>query len=253
MSDIKIAIWDIETNFNIVGSFSLYPESINYDNILQEWYIICGCWKILNEPETHSVSVIDDPKRFKKDHTDDYHVVKTLREMLEDVDVLVHHFGDRFDIKKLNSRLIYHKLPPLPKILTVDTVKEVKKIAAFNSNKLDYLSKHLNGEGKLPTEKGLWLKVLMGDKQAVQDMVDYCVVDVKRLEDLYLRLLPYMKSHPVVSEPDTMNCPKCNSKSTVKDGVRLRATGARYQAYKCKDCGANFSDTKTLVRPQTKL
>lgn len=253
MSDIRICVWDIETNFNIVGSFSLYPESINYENILQEWYIICGCWKFLNESETYSVSVVDDPKRFKKDHTDDFHVIKTLRDMLEDVDVLVHHFGDRFDIKKLNARIIYHDLPPLPKLLTVDTVKEVKKIAAFNSNKLDYLSKHLNGEGKIQTERGLWLKVLKGDPKAVQDMVDYCVVDVKRLEELYLRLLPYMKSHPIISTPDTCNCPKCNSEKTIKDGIRLRASGARYQTYKCKDCGANFADTKTLVKPLTKL
>lgn len=246
-------LWDIETNMNIVGSFSLYPESINYENILQEWYIITGCWKFLGESKIYSTSVLDDNKRFKKDHTDDYYVVKTLRDMLEGVDILIHHFGDKFDIKKLNSRLIFHKLKPLPKILTVDTVKEVRKIAAFNSNKLDYLGIHLNGEGKIQTEKGLWLKVLMGDQKAIKDMVTYCKGDVKRLEDLYLRLLPYMKSHPNVATPDTCNCPKCNSNKTAKDGIRMRATGIRCQTYRCNDCGANFSDNKNLIKPLSKV
>jgi hypothetical protein len=251
--NLKICFWDIETNMNIVGSFSLYPESINYEAILQEWYIITGCWMFLGESKVYSTSVLDDPKRFKKDHTDDYHVVKTLRDMLEDVDILVHHFGDRFDIKKLNARLIYHKLKPLPKLLTVDTVKEVKKIAAFNSNKLDYLGKHLNGEGKIQTEKGLWLKVLKGDKRAIQDMVKYCIGDVKRLKDLYLRLLPYMKSHPNVATPDTHNCPKCNSNNVKKDGTRIRQTGVRYQSFRCNDCGSSFTDTKNGIKPLSKI
>lgn len=238
---------------NIVGSFSLYPESIGYQNILQEWYIITGCWKFLHEKRVYSTSVIDDPERFKKNHTDDYHVVKTLRDMLEDVDILIHHYGDAFDLKKFNARLIYHSLPPLPKILTIDTVKEAKRIASFTSNKLDYLGLFLNGVGKIQTEPGLWLKVLMGDKKAVRDMTTYCKGDVERLEDLYLRLLPYMTRHPNVATPDTCNCPKCNSKNTVKDGTRLRASGARYQTFKCKDCGANFADTKTLVKPLSKL
>jgi predicted RNA-binding Zn-ribbon protein involved in translation (DUF1610 family) len=247
--NLRICLWDIETNMNIVGSFSLYPESINYENILHEWYIITGCWKILGEDKVYSSSVVDDPQRFKKDHTDDYHVVKTLRDMLEDVDILIHHNGDKFDLKKFNSRLIFHKLPPLPKILTIDTLKEVKKVAAFNSNRLDYLCLHLIGEGKKSTEKGLWLRVLAGNRAAVREMVAYCKVDVQRLEDLYNRLKPYMKTHPNLATPDTHNCPKCNSNRTIKRCIKMRASGLRYQQYQCKDCGGYFLDRQALNKP----
>lgn len=250
---MKICVWDVETNMNIVGSFTLYPESINYENILQEWYIITGCWKFLGQSKIHSISVLDDAKRFTKNHTDDYHVVKALRDMLEDVDVLIHHNGDKFDLKKLNARLIYHKLPPLPKILTVDTLKEVRKIAAFNCNRLDYLCKHLSGQGKIETEKGLWLKVLSGDQKATKNMITYCKGDVERLEELYLRLRPYMKSHPNVATPETCNCPKCNSNKTKKNGLKIRQTGYRYQQYQCQNCGCNFSDTKNLIKPLSKV
>ena len=70
-----------------------------------------------------SVSLLDDPKRFKKDRTDDYHVVKTIRDTLADADMIIHHNGDRFDIRKINARLIYHGLYPLPKLVALDTLK----------------------------------------------------------------------------------------------------------------------------------
>lgn len=251
--NLNVVIWDIETSHSLMAVFGLYPEAIPYESILQEWYIITACWKTLDGKKIYTTSVTDDKERFQANHTDDYHVVKTLRDMLEDVDVLIHHNGDRFDLKKLTSRLIYHNLPPLPKLLTIDTLKEVRKIAAFTSNKLDYLSQHLNGQGKIHTEKGLWLKVLAGDPDAVRKMAEYCRGDVQVLEDLYIRIRPYLKIHPNLATPDTHNCPKCNSNNVVKDGTRLRASGARFQTYKCKDCGANYADTKTLVKPLSKV
>lgn len=247
--NLRIGFMDIETNMNIVGTFSLYPESINYENILQEWYIIAACWNILGEDTVYSTSVIDDPKRFKKDHTDDYHVVKTLRDALSEIDVLVGHNIKKFDIKKFNARLIFHKLPPLPNLLFVDTLTEIKKIAAYNSHRLDYLGKHLLGKGKIQTEKGLWLKVLAGNRQAVRDMVTYCKGDVVVLKELYLLLLPYMKSHPNIATPDTCNCPKCNHNKATKRTVKVRASGLRFQQYQCKNCGSYFLDKKALNKP----
>ena len=253
MKDLTVVLWDIETSMSIVGSFSLYPESINHENILEDWYIICACWKYLNRPKIHGVSGLDDLKRFKKNVKDDFHVVKTLRDMLEDVDILIGHNSDKFDIKKFNSRLIYHNLPPLPKILTVDTLKEVRKIASFTSNRLDYLGKHLCGEGKADTSRGLWLRAMMGDKKAIEEMVKYNKVDVKVLEDVYLKLRRYMKSHPNLAEPLTTNCPKCGSDDVKKHDVKMRASGVRYQQYQCKNCCGYFSDTKSLDKPNSKV
>jgi DNA-directed RNA polymerase subunit RPC12/RpoP len=254
MSDVKILLYDLETLPMITATFSLYPDSIGHDNILSDWSIISACWKELNDPTIHSSSIIDDPEAFKADVNNDYIVVKTLRDAFEDADIIIGHNSKKFDTKKLNARLIFWGLAPLPSGLQqVDTLLEVRKVAAFSSNRLDYLGKHLLGEGKMETSKGLWLRVLKGDKTAVEEMVVYNKEDVRLLEDLYLKLLPYIKSHPNISDPDTNNCPKCNSTKIVKDGVRLRASGARYQSYKCNDCGSNFSDTKTLVKPVNKL
>jgi hypothetical protein len=241
MSNPSILLWDIETSMMNVGTFSLYPESINHQNIIDDWYIISAAWKFLDKPKIHAVSGLDDSKRYKKDIRDDYHVVKTIRDVLQDVDIIIGHNQNKFDIKKFKARLIFHKLPPLPKpIHSVDTLKEVKKIAAFSSNRLDYLTTHLCGQGKMPTAPGLWLKVMQGDKKALADMVKYNKVDVERLEELYLRLRPYMDSHPHVgamkgNERDK-SCPNCGSVSMTIKGYRYTASGIRRAQVQCNKC-----------------
>jgi hypothetical protein len=249
----KIVLWDVEISGIVATTWNLYPESISHENMIEDWFMISVAWKELGKKKIEAVSVLDDPKRFAKNHKDDYYVVKQVRDMLDDVDILIAHNNDRFDLKAFNGRLIYHQLPPLPKILSVDTLKEAKKVAKFTSNRLDFLAKIFSGEGKMHTPPGTWLKAMNGDVDAINLMVKYNKVDIRALEDVYLRLLPYMKSHPNIATPDTCNCPKCNSNKTVRDGTRMRSTGARFQTYRCGDCGASFTDTKTLVKPLSKI
>lgn len=253
MSDVKIVLWDTEISGIVATTWNLYPEYISHENMIDDWFMISVAWKELGKKKIESVSVLDDPERFKKNHKDDYYVVKTVRDMLDDVDILIAHNNDRFDLKAYNARLIFHQLPPLPKILSIDTLKEAKKVAKFTSNRLDFLGKLFTGEGKMHTPPGTWLKAMNGNEEAIKLMVKYNKVDIEVLEDVYNRLLPYMKSHPNVAAPETCNCPKCGSSNVTKDGIRLRATGARYQTYKCKDCGANYADTKTLIKPLSKV
>ena len=74
----RIVLWDLETSHNLVATFSLREEYINHNAIVQERYIICGCWKVLGEKTVHSVSVLDDAKRYKANPHDDRYVVKTI-------------------------------------------------------------------------------------------------------------------------------------------------------------------------------
>lgn len=250
----RILLLDIETLPLVTATFSLYPDSISHENIISDQSIICICWKFLGEKRIYSSTILDDPKAFNEDITNDLVVVSKIREVLEDVDIVIGHNVKKFDYRKVQARIIYHALEPLPSgIQLLDTLTEARKIAAFTSNRLDYLGKHLSDGGKTETSKGLWFRVLRGDEKAVEEMTAYCKNDVQILEDVYLRLLPYMKSHPNLASPETHNCPKCNSSDIVKDGVRMRSSGARYQTYRCKGCGASFSDTKTIVKPESKV
>lgn len=151
----KIVVWDIETSPIQAWTWSLYNVNIGHKQIIKDWSIICACWKELGKGKVHYASVLGDPKRFAKDHLDDYHVVKKLREMLEDVDILVAHNGDRFDLKKFNARLAHHGLPPIGHILTVDTLKEARKFAKITTNRLDYLGTYFNVGNKIKVDQDL--------------------------------------------------------------------------------------------------
>lgn len=234
MSKSKILIWDIETAPMENYTWDLYPLSISHDNIIKDWSIICGCWKFVGDKTIKSVAVdIKSPR-------DDKEVVKKLRDVVASADVIVHHYGDRFDLKKLNARIIYYGLDPLPNIPTVDTKKQASKVAAFTSNRLDYLSKLFFGVGKTHIEFQRWIDIINGNKAALKEMVDYNKVDVQRLEDVYLYLLPYMKGHPHMGamngEHRHYSCTNCGSTKIKLNGVRYTAAGLKKQEIQCKEC-----------------
>ncbi len=236
-----ICYWDIETSGILVSTWNLYPESISHENMLQDWFIICAAWEKTGSKKIQTVSLLDDPKRFKKDHTDDYFVIKALREMLEDVDILIHHNGDRFDLKAFNSRLIYHKLPPLPKFLTIDTLKEVKKVAKFTSHRLDFLGKVLCGQGKQQTPSGTWLRAMKGEVESIKIMLSYNKVDVVVLKKVYEAIKPYMKNPPhmgvMLQKDKNCSCKSCGSTHVKKNGIRITVAGGKKQELQCQDCG----------------
>ncbi len=227
-----VLFWDIETSPIQVNTWSLWPNSISHESIIKDFTIICGAWKKLGNKTVHAVSI-----------TKPYHdkqVVKQLRDALAEADVLVGHNADKFDIKKFNTRLIFHGLDPLPNIPTVDTLKMVKKVAAFSSNRLDYLSKQLTGQGKIHVDYELWLRIMKGDKKALKEMVEYNKVDVIRLEEVYLKLLPYAKSHPHIGvingEHRHLSCPTCGSTNMKRNGTKVSAAGIKTQEMQCQDC-----------------
>lgn len=233
MNKPNIVFVDIETSPVIATTWDLYPKALSIDSIIKDWYMISAAWKSLGEKTVHSVTAA-------KPH-DDYQAVKTLHKALSKADVIVGHNLDKFDMKKFNSRVIYHRLPPLPQIPTVDTVKEVKRVATFTSHKLDYLSKILNNKRKIHVDYQLWLDVMNGSKKALKTMVAYNKVDVLRDEELYLILLPYMKNHPHVGvmqgKDRRISCNKCGSTNVKRNGVRITASGLKRQEIQCQDCG----------------
>jgi DNA polymerase elongation subunit (family B) len=240
-SNVKIILWDIETSLMKVNMFQMqrkYKSYIPYQNIEEHWHMLCASWKELGVNGVNSVSLIDDVARYKKDRKDDYHVVKTVADAIRDVDIIIAHNGDKFDLKNLNQRLIFHRLPPLPKIITIDTLKQARSIADFPSNSLNDLG-HFLGVGKKVKHSGfdLWLDCLRGDEKAMEKMDKYCQGDVKLLEKIYLVLRPYMKNHPNVADVETHNCPKCNSGKMIKHKVRILASGLRKRQFQCTDCG----------------
>jgi len=237
----RILIWDIETAPMILADFSLgeRKQMLHYDNIIQDWYIICAAWKWLGEEEVHSVSVLDNKKRYKKNPADDLHVCERLWHVLDESDLIIAHNGDGFDTKKFNARLFYHGLEPYSPVRSVDTLKALRNRMKLTSNRLDYVAQHLGYEGKKDS-RGLWMRVMRGDASAIEEMREYNKQDVTELENIYKDLLPWIHNHPNLSsytDPTHEACPRCDSHELQKRGYSYTNAG-KFQRYQCSTCGS---------------
>lgn len=250
----KIVLYDIETSHNLVATFQLRNQDwINPDNIIQERHLISASWKELGKREVHAVSLLDDPKRFKRDPHDDFHVLAKLHEVLSSADVIVAHNGDNFDLKFTEARFLIQGFPPLPPITKIDTLKVARDRFLFNANNLNYLGQVLKVGKKVETSKGLWLRVLAGEEAAIREMVKYNKQDVLLLEKVFLKLQPYIANHINRQLFGQTGCPRCGSAKVQSRGFH-RAISRVYRRFQCQDCAGwfrsqtNEKDVKVTAR-----
>ena len=236
---IRRLFFDIETSPMIVYSWRVgWKLTIPTDNIIEDWKIICISYKWEHEEKVKNFT-------WDKNHCD--------KKMLEDfikiantADELVAHNGDRFDIKKIRTRCIFHRIPTFPKYRTLDTLKKAKSGFNFNSNRLDYIAKFLGVGAKLDHEGfNMWVKCMQGDKQALKDMVKYCDMDIIVLEDVFLTLQSYIKPNThagVIHGNMKHSCPTCgnaNDITLLKNDVTEKGTISRVM--ECNSCGHNYN------------
>lgn len=239
----RILYWDIETSLMPVTVFNLaHNDWINPEAILEERYVICGSWLLEGDTKVHSVSVLDDPKRYANNPHDDYHVVKTLHKVLSECDVLVHHNGNSFDRRYVETRALVHGLGPIPPITMLDTYVLAKTKLFLASNKLDYIARLLKVGKKQETTSGLWMKVLNGDKSAVREMISYNKVDVQILQKVAKKLFPYMANHINRELFGGTGCPRCGSHKIQSRGLH-RAISRVYRRFQCQKCFGWFRST----------
>lgn len=239
----RIILWDIETLFDVVAVWRLMNyDMIPADNILKERYIVTAAWKELGAEEVHSVSVLDDPERFKVKPDDDLHVLNTLHDVLSSADAIVHHNGRAYDTKFTATRMLIQGLPPLPPIPQLDTYSLAKDKFLFNSNSLDYIGQVTGVGRKRETPKGLWLRALAGDVEAIKEMVLYNEEDVRLLEGVFLKMRPYAPNHFNLHlyGAEGMACPRCGSLHTHEDTKTHVTTSRTYRRFQCDDCGGWF-------------
>ena len=252
----RIILFDLETLANMERVMHFFPGMSAYPGLTMKAThnsIICVGWKELGAKETNCINAWDYAKRWKRDVNDDYEVVKAFAKVLETADGLITHNGARFDIKFLNSRLVYHGFSPIPKMPHIDTCRVAKsKLFLFN-NRLNTVAEYLGCELKM--ENGgwsLWERVLKRDVKAQQTMEKYCKQDVRTLEQVYLKWRPLITTGPnfnQFSDNDAQACPNCGSSNTQKHGKRMMAKGL-VQRHKCNDCGTAYSQPAKIAKAE---
>lgn len=192
------------------------------------------------EGKSTQVKALPDYALYKKDSTNDRELVKELWGIIDEADIIIGHNIDRFDLRKINARFLYHGLTLPSSYKTVDTLKVARKMFMLNSNKLDHIAKHLGIGEKVDTGGfGLWLECMAGVKSAWDLMKKYNKHDVDLTELVYKKLRPFSPNHPNLNviKGTTHDCPTCGSHSTQKRGFHLTKVG-KYQKYQCQACSS---------------
>lgn len=223
----KILLYDLETMANKAYVWGKYEQDVIA--YIEEGYIISWSARWLGGKQI--TKALCDYPNYKPG--DDKALVSDLHKLITEADVLVAHNGDRFDVKKMNTRFLFHKLNPPAPYKTVDTLKLAKKYFAFNSNKLDDLGNFL-GVGRKVKHPGfpLWLGCEAGDPKSWELMKRYNRQDVILLEKIYLKLRPWGTHPPVTQDPN--NCLVCKG-TLYKRGLAFTRKG-QAQRYQCTDC-----------------
>lgn len=228
--------FDIEIAPIIGTTWGIYDTNVVWK--IQDWYVLCFAYKWQGEKKTH---VVSQPhfKGYKPGSPDDKAVIEKLRQLFDEADILVAHNGNKFDIKKVNARFLYHGLTPPSHYQKVDTLLTARRHFGFTSNKLDDLGETLGVGRKAHSDKELWRLCMAGDKKAWGRMERYNKQDVVLLERVYDKLLPFDTTHPnlatITGRPSS--CPRCGLLgSMLANGKRYSRTN-EYQAWRCKNCG----------------
>lgn len=246
----KILILDIETSPLKAYVWKRWKENISLDQTISEWFMLCWSAKWLFSAETMSCSVT--PEDVLKE--DDSRILKPLWELLNTADIVITHNGDKFDLPKINSRFLLNNLPPTTPFHSIDTKKVACNQFGFSSNKLDALAGYFGIEHKLDTDFNLWKRCLEGDKEALNYMEIYNVKDVEILEEVYLKLRPWIKNHPNIGnfiDSDELVCSNCGSKHIEDTGEYYYTNTNKYNIYRCKECGA-ISRSRTPIKNKKK-
>ena len=236
-TDIKRLFFDIETSPNLVYSWRIgYNISINSENIVEERKIICISYKWENERKIHTLTW-DKNKCDKK-------MLAEFIKVANKADEMIAHNGDRFDIKWIRTRCIYHRIPMFPNYKTLDTLKKAKSGFNFNSNRLDYIAQYL-GVGAKVKHSGfdMWKGVMDNDKKALAEMVNYCEGDIIVLEDVYLTMQNYIKPNThngVLNSNLKYSCPSCGSEHIELYKNRVTAMGTIKRQINCTDCEYSY-------------
>lgn len=238
----EIVVFDLETIPNFQEILKVWPSVGDYPGKTLRasiTTIICAGYKYLGEKTVHCLNVWDVKKY---NINDDKRVVKALYEVLKNADAVVTHNGKRFDWKFLQTRLLFHGLPPLHNIPHIDTCTLAKSNMFSYNNRLGYIGEWLVADKKMSHEGwDLWVKVYNGDKKAMKKMSDYCKQDVVLTEKVFIPLRPFATNIPNHNlwkgEDKDRVCPSCGSTRLKSYGWRhTKATS--YRRLRCLDCNS---------------
>jgi len=238
----RLLFIDVETAPIRASVWGLFKQNISLNMIKDDWFLLSYCAKFLGEDKIYYKDL-----RGEVLNEDDTTLLDDIWELLDQADLVIAHNGDRFDVKKMNARLILNGYDRPSFYRTKDTLKMAKESFGFTSNKLEYLTDKLctkykkSKHGKFSGFE-LWSECLKDNTDAWDEMEEYNTLDVLSLEELYLKLRSWDKKHPNMAayyNDGKQRCNTCGSDAMIEIPDKFAYTNvSKFKTYKCGCCGS---------------
>lgn len=255
MSTPRILVLDIETAPILALVFRTFRAYIPINQQVEDWYVMAygAMWlsenPITGELEKDKKAVIYRDQRTCPEYENDKSLVKEIKALMDEADIIIAHNGKQFDFKRLNWRMAIHKLQKPTSYRMIDTKEIAYKNFGATSNKLEFLTEKLNRHYKKLKHKNfpgfeLWREiVLKRSREAWDEMKEYNIYDVLSLAELYQNTLkPWDSDTNYFVYQDEIAC-RCGSDEYKKNGWHYAQT-RKYQRYKCTQCGYEWRDVR---------
>lgn len=171
----KIAVFDIETS----------------DLVSNKGVLITAGVKILGEKPILFIN-----KNLGKDGLDDREICVQLRNCLESMDMLVGFYSLNFDVKMINSRLLFWGERIIAPRLHLDLYRLVKKYFNTHRRNLDTIAKYLGIEAtKTHVDMSHWNAAkINGNPTAIKYIAEHNLIDLDVTEELFYKVKNLIKS-----------------------------------------------------------
>ena len=246
----NILFLDIETAPMTSYIWRLWKQDIGLNLVESDWHMLSWAGKWMGDKKIISDVLPNYKKEYKENTENDIRILESLWEVIDAADIVVAHNGNKFDIPKINARLLYNGFTPPSPYRQIDTCLIARSIFGFTSNKLDYLAQYL-GVGEKTKHEGfdLWRKCLQGDTKSWGKMEKYNRNDVVLLEKVFHKLAPWSKSFPnfdIYTDDNKPHCVACGNTNIINRGFAYTQLG-KFHRYQCKLCGKWMRGRKNVL------
>lgn len=251
---LRVLFFDIETAPLAARIWSPWQHSVSHKQMLHDTFLLTWSAKWADEDEVLSGRLTSNEAIAQ----DDSRIVQSLADLVREADIVVAHNIDRFDLPRLNTRVMLLGQEPLGPTQTIDTLKLAKKNFGMAFNKLDWLAEQMGFGTKIDTDMELWHRCYVGEVAALKEMETYNKHDVVLLEKVFNKMKPYVARLTRLFDPDHEDqyfCVRCGGEGRTNFQFRgyYRTQASTFHKAKCKTCGA-YSRLRTgIVEKKAKL
>ena len=246
LSKPKLLHYDLECTLSKSYHFGQYKQNLSVKQQVQEGHLLSHAWAWGDEPVVGSILTREevlnhDPER----------LVLEAWSLLDNADIVVAHYGKKFDIPKLNGYFLKYGLQPPSPYKVVDTKEISSKKFLLPCNSLEYLAKALGVKQKIDNSGiQLWIDCDQAKQEALDEMLAYNIGDVEALRDVYNRLITWDNNGvnmALYNDEHTMLCTHCGSDDIASlDGKYAYTANRKYSLFRCNSWKAILrSNSKT--------